>query len=95
MLTLASSNSSAWTIAPTSVIIAAPPASSNTYISPNTYITGTQVKHPFALDAGTYTVTCLYGGSSTPAENMTANAVSCNKTMTVTTNSTKGCSSII
>lgn len=85
----------ACTIAPTSVIIAAPPASSSTYISPNTYITGTQVKHPFALDAGTYTVTCLYGGSSTPAENMTANATSCNKTMTVTANSTKGCSSII
>lgn len=83
------------TIAPTTVTIAAPPVSGNVYISPNTYITGTQVKHPFALDAGTYTVTCLYGGSSTPAENMTANAASCSKTMTVTANSTQGCSSII
>jgi hypothetical protein len=74
---------------PPTIVIAAPPVSSNTYTSTNSYLNGTQVKHPFTLDVGTYTVVCMYGNSSTPVESMTTSPVACAKPMVVTANSTK------
>ena len=79
----------ACTIPPTNVIIAAPPIASNTYTSTNSYLIGTQVKHPFTLEAGSYTVVCLYGLSSTSVEAMTTAPASCSKPMVVSATSTK------